>query len=79
MPEEKTKTYFLITKMTEAFRKWEADIPGPAKGELVLQLGLWQIRAQLAIAQQLSIISQHLGEIVAQAEGDDAEMGETQN
>lgn len=37
---------------------------GNDKSAVHLRMLLWQVRAQLAIAQQLSIVSKHLGEIV---------------
>ena len=59
------KDYFNIAAMTAAFRKWDELIK---KGEVTPEsIQLWQVRAQLAIAQQLSVISGHLGKIVQRA------------
>ena len=73
------KDYFLITGMTEEFRKWDAETrrmntnPGEGPNDkgwqsmTLVQARLWELRIQLAIAQQLSVISSHLGQIVGQS------------
>lgn len=66
----KEKTFFKITELSETFEAgdWlkviatfpEADM----RTRMHLSVLVWQVKAQLAIAQQLSIVSKHLGEIV---------------
>jgi len=59
------KDFFHIGKMTEEFRKISfahlADRNSP-------QFEIWDLRFKLAIAQQLAVISSHLGKIVETAE-----------
>lgn len=64
------KDYYLITGMTESFRAWEKRFSdGPKTPEALevftAQGRAWELRFQLAIAQQLSVISSHLGAIVS--------------
>jgi hypothetical protein len=75
------KDYFLITGMTEEFRKWDKETRGmntnPGEGPndkgwqsmTMIHARLWELRIQLAIAQQLSVISAHLGQIVGKGGG----------
>jgi hypothetical protein len=63
------KDYYLITGMTESFRAWEKrsteGTKTPQDVEILMAQGrVWELRFQLAIAQQLSVISSHLGQIV---------------
>jgi hypothetical protein len=58
------KDFFHIGKMTEEFRKL-------SKEHLIAnspEAYVWHLRFELAIAQQLSVISAHLGKIVESAE-----------
>ncbi len=60
----KAKTYFNVMELSEAFAAWQEE-----KGDVYTSSDLheWQVRFQLAIAQQLTMIAQHLGKIVANA------------
>ena len=59
----KEKTYYNVIELSEAF---QAALH--AGGQMpVAEMHFWQIRFTLAIAQQLTMIAQHLGKIVANA------------
>jgi hypothetical protein len=55
--------YFNIGKMTEEFRNVSKGSEDDFR-----KYELWDLRFKLAIAQQLSVISGHLGKIVENAE-----------
>lgn len=55
-PPDSGQSYFRITDMSERFR--ESSAGRVLSSQEIL---LWQANFQLAIAQQLSILSQHLG------------------
>lgn len=69
------KAFFKLTDMAEtweAFRRsFETDVIAKShmdeRTKVHFNLIVWQIEAQLAIAQQLSIVSKHLGEICERA------------
>jgi len=66
MPKE--KTFHNIAEMSEEFRKkaqavFDAEKIFDPKTFAHLGLVVWQIHAQMAIAQQLSVISGHLADI----------------
>ena len=63
---QERKDFLKVTEFSAAFNEWyskasEAEITA-------LALLRWQVRAQIIIAQQLTIVSQHLGKIVDAAE-----------
>jgi hypothetical protein len=62
------KDYYNVRAMSAQFRKWDGDrAPEEQKPQ---NIKLWELRFQLAIAQQLTIISAHLGAIVGKAKGE---------
>ena len=61
MPET-TKDFYNIAQLTKAFRQWDDRQAG--RDQLDIEgAQIWQARAMLAMAQQLSVISAHLGTI----------------
>ncbi len=66
MNKEK-KDFINVVKLSEAFNDF-VEAVGAGKGTSSHELHLWQVRAQYAIAQQLTIIAAHLGKIVGKAE-----------
>lgn len=62
------KDFFHIGKMTESFRK-ASENPENFKG--IEQYQVWDLRFKVAIAQQLSVISGRLGEIVSKSKEED--------
>lgn len=66
------KVFYNIAELTEKLNAQEQQFlkiaSGPEESRNVhLRLLLWQVRANLAIAQQLSVISGHLGAIVSKS------------
>jgi hypothetical protein len=65
---EGKKDFYLITGMTESFRAWDkraSENPEWRKSEQFgAELKMWELRFQLAMAQQLSVISANLSQIV---------------
>ncbi len=55
---DETKAFYLVTGMSEAFRKWEKDVVDALNGEELMEL--WKARIALAQAQQLTMISESL-------------------
>lgn len=68
---EGKKDFYLITGMTESFRAWDKSLKATgsrAQTEACeAEARVWELRFQLAIAQQLSVISAHLGQIVGES------------
>lgn len=66
MPKPSEKTFFNIIQLSEEFRAATVSVSAfpDERTQRHFELITWQIKAQLAIAQQLSVISKHLGEIV---------------
>ena len=66
------KSYFKITGMSDEFRKWDDEVSDYSKlssnESFDLLTRMWELRFLLSIAQQLSIISGHLGKIVEGSE-----------
>ena len=56
------KLFYNIGEMTRAFRKFDEDT-GRSGQRGTLEIEMWQARAMFAIAQQLAVISAHLGTI----------------
>ena len=69
--KEDGKTFYNVIKMSEGFRDFERDNKVQLATGLETQCRAWELRFQLAIAQQLTMIAQHLGEIVAQSKSKD--------
>lgn len=65
--EEKKKDFINIAEMAEAFNLWCGVQPQLIELPLNTQALLLQAKAQMAMAQQLAIISKHLGEIVSKS------------
>jgi len=65
------KDFFKVTELSERWAQFEKEMETKqvpdARTIIHFELIQWQIRAQLAIAQQMTIISAHLGEIVGKA------------
>lgn len=59
---ENGKDYYNIAQMTKAFRAYD-EKTGQSGSRSTIDIEMWQARAMFAIAQQLSIISAHLGTI----------------
>lgn len=67
--KNETKVYAKVTELSEQFEAWEQKKEHPnASQPIAIDYLFWQARFQLVIAQQLTMISQHLGKIVANAE-----------
>ena len=60
--------YYNIRAMSAAFRKWDSEQKLDDLS-LVERMNMWHLRFALSIAQQLSMVSAHLGKIVSKAEG----------
>jgi hypothetical protein len=71
MSDEVKNDYYKITAMTEAFRRYD-DSAKNVKPGLTFQeeQKQWELRFLLAIAQQLSVVSSHLGKIVKKSGGE---------
>ena len=65
--EERKKDFINIAEMAEAFNLWYGVQPQLIQLPLNTQALLLQVKAQMAMSQQLAIISKHLGEIVAKS------------
>ena len=67
MPKE--KTFFNVGTLSEEFAHWDnqrltvKDVTTDSKTRLHLELLIFTLRAQLAQAQQLAVISGHLADI----------------
>jgi hypothetical protein len=64
--KERKDDYYNIGELSQSFRIFTEEMEKDPKIEwsptqLIL---MWQIRTQLAIAQQVSMVAKHLGEIV---------------
>ena len=68
------KTFYNIAELTEEFEVdvWKRDLPSGCDEKTAQHLTAlqYQIRVNLAIAQQLSVISGHLGVIVQKSKGE---------
>lgn len=62
------KAFYHVAKMSENFREWDNS---QKKLDASQEARMWELRIQLAIAQQLTMIAQHLGEIVGKAKARD--------
>jgi hypothetical protein len=63
MPED-PKSYFLLTGMSSHFRLFEDKLKKENREMSDDEYRMWNLRCQLAQAQQLSMISTALGKIV---------------
>lgn len=63
---QERKDYTKVTELSREFAEWKEKVP--VKQRASVDLLQWQIEFQLCIAQQLTIIAQHLGKIVDAAE-----------
>ena len=64
------KDYYKVSELSSDFEQWNAVLNVGTFDEKTrkhLLLVVWQTKAQLAIAQQLTMIAQHLGEIVGKS------------
>ncbi len=62
---DETKAFYLVTGMSEAFRKFDdgvmkAEIPAKQIQAVDMTMKLWNLRIQMAQAQQLTMISESL-------------------
>jgi hypothetical protein len=65
MSREESKDFYKVTELTRDFVEFLARDRGEYK---VADMYVWQVRATLAIAQQLTMVAKYLGKIVAKAE-----------
>lgn len=72
------KLFFKVTELSETFETFSRNIGDEIHKQTTakkidertvmhLEILLWQVRTQLAMAQQLTMVAQHLGEIVAKS------------
>lgn len=62
--QQERKTYYSVMELSEAFNVAMAG--NSERGTISTpELHLWQVKIQLAIAQQLTVISKHLGDFLA--------------
>jgi uncharacterized protein YjfI (DUF2170 family) len=64
---ETKKDFINVAKLSAEFNQFVANNE-KAMSFSSIGLHLWQVQAQFAIAQQLTIIASHLGKIVGKAE-----------
>jgi hypothetical protein len=65
----KEKDFYSIAEMSDDFKMFEqSSIKRNIERTDMTEIQLWQARFMLAIAQQLSVVSAHLGKIVRKAE-----------
>lgn len=61
--KQEQKTYYSVMELSEAFNIAMAE--NKERGTVSTpELHLWQVKFQLAIAQQLTVISKHLGDFL---------------
>lgn len=53
--------------MAEGFREWDKQQHAEGQGLDDAEARMWELRILLAMTQQLTMIAQHLGEIVGKA------------
>jgi hypothetical protein len=66
------KDYVKITEMSAGFASWHAQRGGQSFDDTAKNAAwearMWELQFLLAIAQQVSIVAQHLGKITRKAE-----------
>ena len=66
------KDYVKITELSAEFNSWHAQRGGQSFDDTAKNAAwearMWELQFMLAIAQQISIVAQHLGKITRKAE-----------